>query len=147
STVFGTELEIAWRTAAWDTYATLGYVNTEFDRFATTNVDFTGNTFPNAPEVTAAFGAFYSFANLTLGAEISYRDGFFTRPDNNFKTESLTLVDLSADYHIGEVTMRGFVSNVFDDFEQIAEPFVIEGIQQGIFSQPRTYGVQVMYGF
>lgn len=147
STVYGTEIEISWRTAAWDTYATLGYVNTEFDSFVTNNVDFTGSAFPNAPELTAAAGAFYSFANLTLGAEVNYRDGFFTRPNNVFKTEALTLVDISADYHIGEVTMRGFVNNVFDDFEQIAEPFVIEQIPQANFSQPRTYGVQVMYGF
>ncbi|MEM6484451.1 MAG: TonB-dependent receptor [Pseudomonadota bacterium] len=147
STVYGAELELAWRTAAWDTYATLGYVNTEFDSFVTNNVDFTGNAFPNSPELTAAAGAFYSFANLTLGAEVSYRDGFYTRPNNTFKTESLTLVDLSADYHLGEVTLRGFVNNVFDDFELVAEPFVVEEIPQGNFSQPRTYGVQVMYGF
>ncbi|MEM1434118.1 MAG: TonB-dependent receptor [Pseudomonadota bacterium] len=147
STVYGTELEIAWRNASWDAYATVGYVNANFDRFVTNNVDFTGNSFPNAPELTTAVGAFYTFSNLTLGAEASYRDGFFTRPDNLFKAKPLTIVDLSADYHIGEFTVRGFVSNVFDDYEQIVESFVIEGVSQGTYSAPRTFGVQVMYGF
>lgn len=147
STVYGTELELAWRNESWDTYATFGYVNTEFDRFSTSNVDFTGNTFPNAPEFTAAIGAFYTIANLTLGAEANYRDGFFTRADNEFKTEALTIVDLSADYRIGEVTLRGFVNNLFDDFELIGETFVVEGIPGGSFSPPRTFGVQAMYGF
>ncbi|MEM1404079.1 MAG: TonB-dependent receptor [Pseudomonadota bacterium] len=147
STVYGTELEVAWRNEQWDTYAALGYVNTEFDRFTTNNVDFTGNSFPNAPELTAAIGAFYTIGNLTLGAEANYRDGFFTRPNNDVKTEALTIVDLSADYQMGEITVRGYVNNVLDDFELIAEPFVVEGIDQGSFSPPRTYGVQVMYGF
>ncbi|MEM1261974.1 MAG: TonB-dependent receptor [Pseudomonadota bacterium] len=147
STVYGTEIELAWQNRTWDSYVTLGYVNTEFDNFTTNNVNFAGNTFPNAPELTAAVGAFYSFDNLTLGAEANYRSGFFTRANNEFKTESLTIVDLSADYHVGEVTIRGFVNNLFDDFELIGETFVIESITQGGFSAPRTYGVQLLYGF
>ncbi|MEM8983002.1 MAG: TonB-dependent receptor [Pseudomonadota bacterium] len=147
STVYGAEVELAWQNQNWDSYATLGYVSAEFDNFITNNIDFSGNTFPNAPEVTAALGAFYSIANWTLGAEANYRDGFFTRANNDFKTESLTIVDLSADYHVGDVTIRGFVNNLFDDFELIGEVFVVEAIPQGSFSAPRTYGVQVLYGF
>lgn len=147
SEVYGAELELSYRTGNWDAYATLGYANTEFKEFSTDSGDFTGNDFPNAPELTAALGAFYTFQNWTIGAEGNYRDGFFTQANNNFKTESLLVVDLSADYRYGDVTVRGFVNNVFDEFEPIVETFEIETIPMTSFSPPRTYGVQLMYGF
>ena len=147
SEVSGIEFELSLRTGLWDAYATLGYVNTEFQKFSTSEGDFAGNAFPNAPELTAALGAFYTFRSWTIGAEGNYRDGFFTRANNEFKTDSLVVVDVSADYHYGDVTVRGFVNNVFDEFEIIDEPFAIESIPMASFSPPRTYGVQLMYGF
>ncbi|MEM7704869.1 MAG: TonB-dependent receptor [Pseudomonadota bacterium] len=147
SEVSGMELEMSWRNDQWDAYASLGLVETEFKRFTSGFNDFSGNEFPNAPGMTAAAGAFYTRGDWTLGAEGNYRDGFFTRADNEFKADSLMLFDLSADYRWGDFTVRAFVDNVLDDFELITETFLVEGIPQAAFSQPRTYGVQLMYGF
>ncbi|MEM9621427.1 MAG: TonB-dependent receptor [Pseudomonadota bacterium] len=145
SRAFGAELEAAWRTDVWDTYASLGYVDTQYDEFVSSESDFSGNEFPNSPSVTLGAGAFYTYGNWTVGAEASYRDGFYTAANNNVETNSLTLVDLSLEYAFKTVSVRGFVNNVFDEVEQVNEVFVIEGIPIALFSDPRTIGLQILY--
>ncbi|MEM9159613.1 MAG: TonB-dependent receptor, partial [Verrucomicrobiota bacterium] len=147
STVYGGELELAWRNTQWDTYATFGYNHSEFDEFVSSGNDLSGNAFPSSPSVTAAVGGFYSIDKWVYGAEVNYRDGNYTSVDNAFETDSLTLVDLSVSYEFERFTVRGFVNNAFDEIIQVNETFVIEGIPHGNFTAPRTIGLQVMFGY
>lgn len=147
STVYGGELELAFRDGPWDSYATFGYAKTEFDEFVSNGTDYSGNEFPNGPQVTAAIGGFYTVGNWTYGAEANYRSGFYTAINNTFKAPSLTHVDLSAAYAFDGVTVRGFISNVFDKVVTIGETYTIQDVPHRSFSDPRTFGLQVMYGF
>ncbi|MEM0911924.1 MAG: TonB-dependent receptor, partial [Pseudomonadota bacterium] len=147
SSVYGTEVEFAWQNDQWDTYATVGYVETEFDEFTTSSADLAGNEFPNAPSVTLALGSFYTLGDFTYGIEANYRDGFFIAANNAFETESLTAVDVSIAYNFENVSIRAFANNLFDEVELISDTFFIESIPHGNFSDPRTFGVQILYGF
>ncbi len=80
SRAYGFEVEAqAAVTPELSTFASVGYVNTKFEEFETTNFigDLTGLDFPEAPEWSVAFGFLYEHeSGYFFGADAKYTDDF-----------------------------------------------------------------------
>lgn len=146
---YGAELELNWEpNYNLDTYFNIGYANTEFTDFVISGgTDYAGHEFANAPKLTAAIGGYYSHNDWTYGAEVSYRDSYYDSIQNNFKADALTLVNVSASYQMRDFIIRGYVNNLFDEVNMIRSTTEVEGETQGMLTDPRLVGMQLLYNF
>ncbi|MEM7237815.1 MAG: TonB-dependent receptor, partial [Pseudomonadota bacterium] len=80
----GGELELRARpTDNLELFGAVGVANTEFTDFVDNGVDFGGNEFPRAPEVTGAFGASYFFdRGFEIHGDASFTGGSFNDIQN-----------------------------------------------------------------
>lgn len=85
SRLIGGEIELrANPTDNLELFGSVGIANTEFTDFVDNGIDFAGNEFPRAPEVTGAFGASYFFDNgFELHGDASYTGGNFNDIQNS----------------------------------------------------------------
>ncbi|MEM6662454.1 MAG: TonB-dependent receptor [Pseudomonadota bacterium] len=119
STSFGGELEVrAEPTDGLSLYASLGYVNTEFDDFLSNGVQLAGNEFRNAPEFTGAIGGTYYFLDgFFVGADATYTSASFNDAANSpaLRSDSRFVLNLNAGYETEHFTITGFIDNVTDN--------------------------------
>ena len=150
STLKGAELEIGLRpNDILDLYATVGYVDTEFDDFPTTSAqgDLTGNEFNNAPNVTASAGFSYDILrSLRLQADINYQDESFDDPENESENDSRTVVNSKVTYQVNEaLEIAVAAQNLFD------KEYLVRNDEFGtntvIVGEPRTVLVQLQGKF
>ena len=160
STVYGAEFETRWFASnESEVYFNVGYSKSNFDEFVTGGgvanggSDFTDNEFANSPNLTAGIGTFVNIASWTLGVEGSYSDSYYDDITNTFEVESLSIVDLSATWTEGDLSVRLYANNIFDKVVQMRQtydvqdsPFV-EAQSLGQLSSPRIYGARVTYSF
>ena len=118
STLMGFEVDAQYAVdPTLDLYGSLGYVETEFTDFETTQFDYTDNSFAFAPEwslnvgfdKTHEFGIFY-------GVDVNYRDDAFADNENEDVVEAYTLVNARLGYEFNEnyrVTL--YARNLFDE--------------------------------
>ncbi|MEM9911427.1 MAG: TonB-dependent receptor [Pseudomonadota bacterium] len=121
SELWGGELDVRYQASAnMAVFAAVAYVQTEFKNFATiAGGDFSGNSFPYAPELTASFGASYVFSNgITISGDVNYTGSSFSDPANTqaLKNESYWLANLQASYEFANgIQLVGYVKNLFDE--------------------------------
>lgn len=119
STLFGGELDVRARvTDNLDLFGAVAYAKTEFDEFAESGQDFSGNEFPSAADWTAAAGASYFFDNgIELHSDVSYTSDYFTDAANTpaAKGDARFLVNARLGYARETWSAFVFVRNLFDN--------------------------------
>ncbi|MEM1436142.1 MAG: TonB-dependent receptor [Pseudomonadota bacterium] len=138
STQRGVEGSVDWQpTDSLNIYLSGAYNDSTFDDFDAGEIgDFTGNTFPFAPEWSGNLGlTWYARNNLSLDVNANYQDTSFPGADNVFENERNTVFNTSLRYDDGERYASLYVRNVTD------EDFVVWDGQTVSFSAARTAGV------
>ncbi len=103
-----------------DIYGSLGLLKTEFDDLRLSDdEDLSGNEFPEAPAVTASFGASYRHhSGFFAAGDFNFTDSFFStgsiENDDQLKVDSFWEVNLRAGYETDFGSITFFVDNVFD---------------------------------
>lgn len=99
-------------------FASLGYLNTKFKEFNTAAFgDMSGEQFPDAPELSVAFGGRYAFLNgLFVGGDAKYTTDYTARfgegmPD---KIDSRIIVNAQAGFTRGNWEIAAFAENLFN---------------------------------
>ncbi|MCG8544916.1 MAG: TonB-dependent receptor, partial [Alphaproteobacteria bacterium] len=119
SRVFGFEVEAqAVVTKGLTSFLAVGYANTEFTEFDLAGVgDFSGESFPQAPEWTVALGGFYQHpSGFFFGADAEYTDSFNARigqPPQDRLT-GFIIVNAQTGYRYKQFKAAVFVENLFD---------------------------------
>ncbi len=137
----------------------LGYLKATFDEYANCSgpgINCDGNRLPNAPKLTASFGAEYShpvfeWGMLTWRGDYSYHGDTYGTPANQarVKTTSYSLVDLSLSLaHVDNGwQMTAWVNNVFD--KDYISGLMDDTLFNDLFGTQRTlvgYGMPRTYG-
>ncbi|MEM8595534.1 MAG: TonB-dependent receptor [Pseudomonadota bacterium] len=101
-----------------EVFGSVGVAQTEFIDFVSGSSDFSGNEFPNAPPVTAAFGGSYAFENgIVLSADANYQARSFSNADNRASTQSdgRFLVNAQLGYEAEHWGAYLYVRNLLDN--------------------------------
>ncbi|WP_208352077.1 TonB-dependent receptor [Pseudaestuariivita rosea] len=131
-------------------FASVGYSSTEYNEFISNNVDLSGKSFPNAPEVTAALGGKYRWDNgVSLGVDASYTDGGFFDPENTarLKSDDRWLLNAHLTYERDDWVLGIYGRNLLD------EDYVTQKSENGDngflirTGEPQTFGVYVTRAF
>jgi len=142
----GFELELNGKvTKELDVFASLGYINAEFDDYKDARGDYSGNKTVNSPEY-----------NYNIGAQYRHSKGYFARVDvngfgktyfnqkNSQSRDAYNLVNAKLGYEAENYDIYLYGSNIFDkDYDSIG----IFGPTTVVYSPPREVGVQVSYRF
>ena len=130
-------------------FASLGYLKTElgdFDDQSCTDGDCSGNSYSEAPELTAALGADYRhgsgfYANIAT----SYTDEFFWTIENedSLIVDDVFLVNVKAGYDFSNYSVGVFVDNLLD--EDYLTGILSEDL--GVIGDGIAYGVEIMANF
>ncbi len=153
SSINGLEVEFEHRfTDSFDVFSSLAIVKTELDNFVSGGEDFSGNEFQFAPELTAALGANYYFANgWVLIADGSFTDEQQSDLQNNplGVIPSRTLWNVRLGYESSQWSAFLYVRNLLDEdyYTQPALSSNVLGapgavIQRVRTGEPRFAGVQ-----
>lgn len=121
SRAYGFEVEAqAYATPELSTFLSVGYVNTKFEDFDTTNFigDLTGLDFPEAPEWTVAFGFLYEHeSGFFFGADAKYTDDFlaaFGSPPQD-RLDDYFIANAQLGYRYKGAALTVFAENLFDE--------------------------------
>lgn len=118
---YGAELEARWRSGAgFDGFATLGLLQTEFDKGEYTGVDLAGNEFPNAPAVTASLGGTYWHPNgWFVGGDVSYTDAYYSKGEVRNRSvagvDPFTVVNAQAGYEYRNFAFTVYAKNLLGE--------------------------------
>ncbi|MFP6851331.1 MAG: TonB-dependent receptor [Pseudomonas sp.] len=131
--------------------AGFAYNDTKYKSFVRDGVDLSGYEFVYAPKQMANVGANYTFANgLMIGGDVVYQDKSISNFDVSGSTvtgkrynDSVALVNLNAEYPIGNLTLSGYVRNLFD------KEYVTNNQSDNLLDvgAPMTLGVAARYDF
>ncbi|EZH79079.1 energy transducer TonB [Ectopseudomonas composti] len=131
--------------------AGFAYSDTKYEKFVRDRVDLSGYEFMYAPKKMANVGANYTFNNgFMLGADVVYQSKSISNFDVSGTTvtskrynDSVTLVNLNAEYPIGNLTLSGYVRNLFD------EEYITNNQSDSLLDvgAPMTLGVAARYDF
>lgn len=151
SEIWGAELTVEGDpTANLSLFGSVGYVQTDFLRFTTGGVDFSGNEFPGAPEWTTAFGGSYAWDNgVTLGVDTSYTGASYFGAANNAgnRSDDRWLVNAQLTYENDDGLLTGvYVRNIFDQDYAVQRNTSASGTQVRT-GEPLTVGAFVTKTF
>lgn len=132
--------------------AGFAYNDTKYKSFVRDGVDLSGYEFVYAPKKMANMGANYTFGNgLMIGGNVIYQGQSISNFDSNSareitrvrRNDSVTLVNLNAEYPIGDLTLSGYVHNLFD------EEYITNNQSDNLLDvgAPMTLGVAARYDF
>ena len=143
SRLFGGEVDIRLNPIpGLELFGALAYVDTEFTDFVNRGVDFSGNEFPLAADVTGAFGAEYFFENgFFIAGDASYTAAAFTEIANRdtLRSDNRFLVNTRAGYEAENWSAVLYATNLFDiDYvsDVINPNFAVPG-------EPLQFGIRV----
>lgn len=132
--------------------AGFAYNDTKYEDFVRDGVDLSGREFVFAPKKMANVGVNYTFdSGLMIGGDVVYQGNSISNFDTNSarevtgerRNDSVTLVNLNAEYPIGNLTLSGYVRNLFDE-EYITNNQSDSLVDVGA---PMTLGVAARYDF
>ncbi|PAU65809.1 energy transducer TonB [Pseudomonas sp. PIC25] len=132
--------------------AGFAYNDTKYENFVRDGVDLSGREFVFAPKKMANIGVNYTFdSGLMIGGDVVYQGNSISNFDINDarevtgerRNDSVTLVNLNAEYPIGDLTLSGYVRNLFDE-EYITNNQSDSLVDVGA---PMTLGVAARYDF
>lgn len=120
SEAWGFEFEPAFKvTDNLETFASLGYVHTEFKNFNDlTYGNLSGLPFPEAPEWSLGLGARYTFDNgVYVGADAKYTSSYLARLGSlpHDYLDSRWIVNLQAGYKTERWEVNAFAQNLLDE--------------------------------
>lgn len=118
STLKGAELEVFWQiNANFDSFLSLGLVDTEFTEFSATNgTSYKGNEFAGAADTTASFGLNWdSNINWFAGLNGRYTSDSYMRIENELKTDAYTIFDSQVGYQTAAWKVSAYVKNLTDE--------------------------------
>lgn len=155
SKVYGGEIELGLKpVAGLELFASLGLAKTKFKEFDFVQngvvLDLAGESFPQAPEWTAATGADYRFGNWFVGGDLKYTDSTISRSllegVENDRLPSYTLLNLRTGYAVGNWCVTLWANNVTDK-EYFLYRSDVPDYQLGTVGRERVAGVtlDVMY--
>ena len=138
--------------AQWLLSAGVAYNDTKYEDFVRDGVDLSGREFVFAPKTMANLGANYTFGNgLMLGVDTVYQGKSISNFNTNAALEvtgerhndSVVLVNLNAEYPVGDLTLTGYVRNLFD------ERYITNNQSDNLLDvgAPMTLGVAARYSF
>lgn len=138
--------------AQWLLNAGFAYNDTKYEDFVRDGVDLSGREFVFAPKTMANLGANYTFGNgLMLGVDTVYQGKSISNFNTNAAREvtgerhndSVVLVNLNAEYPIGDLTVSGYVRNLFD------ERYITNNQSDNLLDvgAPMTLGMAARYSF
>lgn len=154
SSVKGFELELNYiASSQLQTYASFGYVDTEFDDFDLseqeigTASDLSGNEFNNAPNLTASAGLQYDFStSLSLQTDLNYQEKSFDGAENTTESDSRTIANAKLTYRVNSALEFALVGrNIFDKEYLLRDDEF--GTNTVLIGQPRTVLLQVQGKF
>lgn len=112
-----------------------------------------GNRLPIAPDWTFDIAPLYvvplgDLGDLTLGAVVSYNDGFYFEPDNRLHQGPYTVVNASATWDSPDelYSVQLWAKNLTDEAYTTARYSQGNG-DYAVYAPPRTYGVTVKRNF
>ena len=154
SEMFGGELTINFRVSSmFDVYAAVGYLESEFLDYETTDGNFEGNALPGAPHWTGSFGGDYRFDNgISVGVDFSYTAESYTTRENDegLTSDSRFLANANISYERGGLTAGAYVRNLFDvDYalERFDNPRIAGRDVFARTGEPLTLGTFIRYEF
>lgn len=156
SELYGAEVEVtAFVNDQLDWFANIGYVKTEYNRFTTLArgqlLDFAGNEFLGAPNLTIGGGFNYHFQDAwRLSMDASYQDEAYLDNANTREADARVLVNAKLAYQQDNWGVQLWATNLFD-----RDYIVVQYVQQaGVPVQdyatpgdPRMLGVSFNYEF
>lgn len=113
----GLETELAWQPSdAWQLYASVGLIDTEFEKIVLPTAEFGPRENAHAPRYTFAVGAAWrSEAGWFGRADIAGKDAFFFDFPHDRKSRAYEVVNLRAGYEGESWTAQLWVRNLFDE--------------------------------
>ncbi|MBG0842132.1 TonB-dependent receptor [Ectopseudomonas toyotomiensis] len=132
--------------------AGFAYNDTKYEDFVRDGVDLSGREFVFAPKKMANVGVNYTFdSGLMIGGDVVYQGNSISNFNVNGarevtgerRNDSVTLVNLNAELPIGNLTLSGYVRNLFDE-EYITNNQSDDLLDVGA---PMTLGVAARYDF
>ena len=187
STISGVELSLQYFISQqFDVYTSLGLLNSEFDDFPFAEIgefsNLAGNKLPGSAEISASISAnwksenglfanvsaFYTAEKFSDTENLSNSDIYQVAIDSGIsenvaknlteEVDSYINVNLRFGYEMDDITLYGFITNVFD--EEVITSVDIAGVEQasgqvslatgGLFTRilaPRTMGIGLDYSF
>ncbi|MEM8791002.1 MAG: TonB-dependent receptor [Pseudomonadota bacterium] len=129
-------------------FGSLGVSRTEFLDFVDGGQDFSGNTFPNAPAVTAAFGGSYFFDNgFELHGDASYTSEAFRDAANTVdeRLDNRLLLNFRAGYQDENWGIFAYGRNLLDTDYVVAR--TSRGSDRVRVGEPLTFGAIATVNF
>jgi len=113
----GVEADLRWLVSdAWSVYASLGFLDTEFEKFAE-RPDLEGRAQPHAPRFTFALGGSYFHPSGWFArVDASARDEFYFDVSHNQRSEPYELVNARVGYESGAWTLQFWARNLLDKY-------------------------------
>ncbi|WP_216665332.1 TonB-dependent receptor [Pseudoruegeria sp. HB172150] len=146
---FGAELELDYAyNDRLNLFASAGLLHTEFTDFVLPSIDYTGESFPGAPEQSLTLG--YRWGADTgwfHGATVTHVGQFLSTLSQDslpIMNDSYTLVDLQAGYAWDQASLTVYANNVLDEgyFVNESGPG-----SQAVLGDRREIGVRLDYRF
>jgi outer membrane receptor protein involved in Fe transport len=117
---YGLEAEVAWRAGQrLSLRGGVGLLRTELTETLVANDTSRGKEFQRAPKWSAAAAVDWRpWQSLRLSGNLRHHDGYFSDDANsaNRRIRAATLVDVRAAYSVRQLTLFGYVRNLFDRF-------------------------------
>lgn len=130
----------------FEPFASLGYLDTEFDEFTNNGEDFKGNQFPFAPNLTGALGAHYRLGGFFAFAAATYNSAYFGQVSNDesSRVPAKTLLNARLGYQLNGVRLAVFGRNLTNDLNLqdrfLAGPASNQRVAKR-YGEPRLFGV------
>lgn len=128
-----------------EVFAGLGLLKTRFDDGVFEGSSIVGNSFSEAPAVTASLGAIYRHqSGFFLGGDVSFTDGYYSKGEVRNRpsgaVDSFTVVNAQAGYETDNFTFTAYAKNLFN--EQYLTHVATNGSSAQV-GDARTFGLQL----
>lgn len=154
SRAWGFEIEPTYQVSdQFSAFASIGYLNTKFLSFdlgdGEDTLDFSGESFPEAPEWTFGFGGRYEFENgVFVGADAKYTTDYNSRFGSKgmYKIDSRFLVNAQTGFKKDNWEVTAFVENLTDEkyFTTVDSDYYLPFGQAG---KRRSFGLNLRTKF
>lgn len=152
SVLQGMELEVsAFVTDNLEIFGNYGYSKTEFKDFESTNYDYAGNEFRQAPRNTATLGFNFRSGNFQATMDVNFEDKSYVDNENTRESDSRALVNGRIRYDLNQWVLSAWVTNLFDR-EYVTSHYQrnpVYPVAQDLVGvgAPRMFGAGVSYQF
>ncbi|MEM1143226.1 MAG: TonB-dependent receptor [Pseudomonadota bacterium] len=158
SELYGFELDATFSlTSDLTLVAGTGWLQTEFKDYVNqqTGEDFSGNSFPQSPELTLSVGLFYEHSSGIYGSiDARYQDDCFSDPDNfeEHMLDSYVLANAKLGYRRGNWSVALFARNLFDEDYLVRVRGVVDNPEgplswEAAVGAPRVVGGELNFSF